>query len=344
MAGFAWLDALRALGGTQARQFARHVVLAWFTDTAAYDSLAWSSDLLSARLRRCLMNSAFLETNSDALFRAHLFRPLNRQAEHLARVLPDGLNGGALMKASIALMLAGALLPPQGSKAGDKWLRKGGALLDRELHAQILADGGHVERSPAVMLDLLQHLLDLHHVLMLTGRKLPDQLISSIGNLACALKLVTHPDGGLALFNDSTEDESSAVIMTLMRAGATGAVERDLVQLPQTGFHRMAAGRSVLISRYRPAARTRPRSRGTCRHAVLRVLGRQRAHDRQLRRASDRRRVAAGPARDRRAFRAGRRRYQFQHAAAVRGARAHAALGGGAARADRRGAMARCAS
>jgi uncharacterized heparinase superfamily protein len=246
MASFAWLDALRAMGSAPARQFARHVVLAWFADTAAYDSLTWSSDLLSARLRRCLMNSAFLETNSDALFRAHLLRPLNRQAEHLARALPDGLNGAALLKASIALMLAGALLP--GSKGGDKWLRKGGALLDRELHAQILADGGHVERSPAVMLDLLQHLLDLHHALSLTGRKLPDQLISSIGNLACALKLVTHPDGGLALFNDSTEDESSAVIMTLMRAGATGAVERDLIQLPQTGFHRMSAGRSVLIS------------------------------------------------------------------------------------------------
>ncbi|HKP25615.1 MAG TPA: heparinase II/III family protein [Dongiaceae bacterium] len=243
MASFAWLDTLRALGSAQARQFARHVVLAWFTDTATYDSLSWSADLLGARLRRCLMNSAFLETNTDALFRAHLFRPLNRQAEHLARALPDGLNGAALLKASIALMLAGVLLPH-----GDKWLRKGGKLLDRELHAQMLPDGGHVERSPAVMLDLLQHLLDLHHVLTLTQRKLPDQLIASIGNLACALKLVTHPDGGLALFNDSTEDESSAVIMTLMRAGATGAVERDLVQLPQTGFHRMAAGRSVVIS------------------------------------------------------------------------------------------------
>jgi uncharacterized heparinase superfamily protein len=243
MASFAWLDSLRALGGQGARQFARQVILAWFTDTAAYDSLTWSAGLLGARLRRCLTNSAFLETNSDALFRAHLFRSLNRQAEHLSRALPDGLNGSALLKASIALMLAGALLPQ-----GEKWLRKGGALLDRELHAQILADGGHVERSPAIMLDLLQHLLDLHHVLMLTQRKLPDQLISSIGNLASALKLMTHPDGGLALFNDSTEDESDAVLLTLMRAGGTGAVERDLVQLPQTGFQRMAAGRSALIA------------------------------------------------------------------------------------------------
>jgi uncharacterized heparinase superfamily protein len=249
MASFAWLDSLRALGGSAARQFARQVILAWFTDTAAYDSLTWSADLLAARLRRCLLNSAFLETNSDALFRAHLLRSLNRQAEHLSRVLPDGLNGAALLKASVALLLAGALLPPQGSKGGEKWLRKGGALLDRELQAQILPDGGHVERSPAVMLGLLQHLLDLHHVLTVTERKLPDQLLSTIGNLASALKLLTHPDGGLALFNDTTEDEPSSVMLTIMRADAASGIEaRDLAQLPQTGFQRMAAGKSVLIA------------------------------------------------------------------------------------------------
>jgi uncharacterized heparinase superfamily protein len=247
MASFVWLDSLRALGGPAARQFARQVALAWFTDTAPYDSLTWSADLLAARLRRCLLNSAFLETNSDALFRANLLRPLNRQAEHLSRVLPGGLNGSTLLKASIALMLAGALLP--SAKGNEKWLRKGGALLDRELHAQILPDGGHVERSPAVMLDLLQHLLDLHHVLTLTERKLPDQLLSTIGNLASALKLLTHPDGGLALFNDSTEDEATAIMLTAMRADAAGGVEaRHLAQLPHSGFQRMVAGKSVLIA------------------------------------------------------------------------------------------------
>jgi uncharacterized heparinase superfamily protein len=249
MASFAWLDSLRALGSAQARQFARHAILAWFTDTAAYVSLTWSSDLLAARLRRCLLNSGFLETNSDALFRAHLLRPLNRQAEHLSRALPDGLNGAELLKASITLMLAGALLPTHGSKGGEKWLRKGSVLLDRELQAQILPDGGHVERSPAVMLELLQHLLDLHHALVLTGRRLPDQLISTIGNLASALKLLTHPDGGLALFNDSTEDESSTVLLALMRADAASGIEtRDLAQLPHTGFQRLIAGKSVLIA------------------------------------------------------------------------------------------------
>ena len=249
MASFAWLDQLRALGGGGARQFARQMILAWFTDTAGYDSFTWSSDLMAARLRRCLMNGAFLEINSDALFRAHLLRSLNRQAEHLWRALPDGLNGSELLKASVALMLAGALLPPQGSKSVEKWLRKGGALLDRELAAQILPDGGQVERSPAVMLELLQHLLDLHHVLSLTQRRLPDQLLATIGHLGSALKLLTHPDGGLALFNDSTEDEPSAVMATLTRAEDSCGVElRDLVQLPHSGFQRLVAGKSVLIA------------------------------------------------------------------------------------------------
>jgi uncharacterized heparinase superfamily protein len=247
MARFVWLESLRALGGPAARQFARQVILAWFTDTAAYDSATWAPDMLSARLRRCLMNGAFLEINSDALFRAQLLRALNRQAEHLARTLPAGLSGAELLKAAVALMLAGALLP--ASKSSEKWLRKGGALLDRELPAQILPDGGHVERSPAIMLDLLQHLLDLHHVLTITQRKLPDQLLSIVGNLASALKLLTHPDGGLALFNDSGEDEPASVMVTLMRASASGGIEvRELAQLPHTGFQRMVAGKSVLIS------------------------------------------------------------------------------------------------
>jgi uncharacterized heparinase superfamily protein len=248
MAGFAWLDDLRALGGPATRQMARQLALAWFAETTAYDSLTWRADILAARLRRCLMNAGFLEVNSDALFRAHLLRSLNRQAEHLSRALPDGLIGSALLKAIVGLMLAGALLP-QAEQSGDKWLRRGQKLLDRELAAQILPDGGHIERSPAVMLDLLEHLLDLYQALVLARRPLPDQLATSIENLAAALRLLTHPDGGLALFNDSSEENAAEVSLALSRAAALRNGElRDLNQLPQSGFQRVAAGKTVLIA------------------------------------------------------------------------------------------------
>lgn len=248
MAAFAWLDDLRALGGPATRQTARQLTLAWFAETAAYDSLTWRADLLGARLRRCLTNAAFLEVNSDALFRAHLLRSLNRQAEHLSRALPDGLIGAELLKAATSLMLA-ALLLPQNDRSGEKWLRRGQLLLDRELAAQILPDGGHIERSPAVMLDLLRHLLDLQHAFLLTRRTPPDQLASSIENLAAALHLLTHPDGGLALFNDSSEESAAEVALALARAAALRNGElRDLSQLPHTGFQRVVAGKTVLIA------------------------------------------------------------------------------------------------
>jgi uncharacterized heparinase superfamily protein len=248
LAGFAWLDDLRALGGPATRQTARQIILAFFSETTAYDPLIWRSDLIAARLRRCLMNAAFLEVNSDALFRAHLLRSLNRQSEHLARALPDGLIGSALLKAIAGLMLA-ALLLPQTGKAGDTWLRKGQKLLDRELGHQILPDGGHIERSPAVMLELLEHLLDLHQGFTLTRRQAPEQLSSSIENLAAALRLLTHPDGGLALFNDSSEENPAEIGLALARAAALRNGElRDLVQLPHSGFQRLAAGKTVLLA------------------------------------------------------------------------------------------------
>jgi len=252
MAGFAWLDDLRALGGPATRQTARQLILAWFAETATYDSFTWRADHLAARLRRCLMNAAFLEVNSDALFRAHLLRSLNRQAEHLSRALPDGLIGSELIKAVIALMIAGALLPQgtsQGERGGDKWLRRGQALLERELAAQILPDGGHIERSPAVMLELLEHLLDLAQVLILTRRPLPDQLASCIENLASALRVTVHPDGALALFNDSSEVTSVEVALALTRAASLrGAELRELGQLPHSGFQRLTAGKTIIIA------------------------------------------------------------------------------------------------
>lgn len=248
VAGFAWLDDLRMLGGPATRQTARQIILAWFAETAAYDSFTWRSDLLAARLRRCLMNAAFLEVNSDALFRAHLLRALNRQAQHLSRALPDGLIGAELIKATVGLMIAGALLP-QNERGGEKALRRGQKLLEAELTAQILPDGGHIERSPAVTLDLLQHLLDLAQVLILTKRPLPDQLASCIENMASALRVTVHPDGALALFNDSSEVGSAEVTLALHRAASLRNAElRELIQLPHSGFQRLTAGKTTIIA------------------------------------------------------------------------------------------------
>ncbi|WP_374314567.1 heparinase II/III family protein, partial [Dongia sp.] len=166
---FAWLNDLRSVGGPSARALAKQLITRWMDENERYDEFAWRADILAARIRNILLNHTYLEVNSDALFRSQLLLSLSRQAEHLARALPDGLAGAALVKAIISLMLAGLILP-----RGEKWLAKGQALLGPTLTAQILADGGHVERSPQLMLELLQHLIDLRDVYTSAGMKLPD--------------------------------------------------------------------------------------------------------------------------------------------------------------------------
>jgi uncharacterized heparinase superfamily protein len=236
---FEWLDHLRACGGPAARQLARQLTQQWLEENPAYDSFAWRGDILADRLRRILLNQGFLEIQSDALFRSALLYSLNRQATHLARALPDGLAGSSLLKAAIALMIAGVMLPQ-----GDSWLQRGRKIFAQEIGKQMLADGGHVERSPSVMLDLLQRFLDLRHVLTLARQPLPDHLQIAIENIASVVYMMCHGDGKLALFNDTGEETPELLGEALSRVGDR---LRDLSQLPLTGYQRLKAGKTMVL-------------------------------------------------------------------------------------------------
>jgi uncharacterized heparinase superfamily protein len=238
--GFAWLQDLRSCGGPAARQLARQLTQQWLEENPSYDGFAWRSDVLAARLRQILLNHAFLEVQTDALFRSALLYSLNRQTAHLARALPDGLGGAALLKASMVLMMAGAMLPQ-----GEDHLTRGRRLFAQEIGKQILADGGHIERSPSVMLELLQHFLDLRHVLTLARQPLPDHLQIAIENLASVLHMLCHGDGKLALFNDSNEETAELIALAFSRVG--GERQRELTQLPLTGYQRLQSGRALVI-------------------------------------------------------------------------------------------------
>src|SRR4029079_2186954 len=112
-------------------------------------------------------------------FKALLMGSLYRQAAHLARALPDALYGAALLEAVIALMLSGLKLP-----RGERLLVKGRKIFGRELPRQLLADGGHVERSPQAMLERLIQLIELRDVFAAARRPLPDSLQITIESLA----------------------------------------------------------------------------------------------------------------------------------------------------------------
>jgi uncharacterized heparinase superfamily protein len=177
-----------------------------------------------------------------------------RQAQHLHRVLPAGLAGAELIAALKGLIAAGACLP-----GGEAWKRRGLTILERELPRQILADGGHAERSPARHLAVLRDLIDLRATLhkaeidkssALGGHShegqsgVPAALHEAIERMAPALHMFQHGDGGLALFNGACEDEGWRVDMVLQRAGGR---RRALKDAPESGFQRLRAGRTTVL-------------------------------------------------------------------------------------------------
>ena len=163
---------------------------------------------------------------------------VERQTRHLAHALPGGLAGQALLSGVKGLILGALAL------GHDGLLAAGLKQLARTLPRQLLADGGHVERSPAVQLAVLRDLCDLRIALESAGRQGPSELVLAIERMAPVLRMFQAGDGGLALFNDSDEGPAGAVDLTLMRADAKA---KALASAPQSGFHRLAAGPAVVL-------------------------------------------------------------------------------------------------
>ena len=115
-------------------------------------------------------------------------------------------------------------------------------------------------------------------------------LASAIERMAPALRALRHGDGGLVLFNGAKEESPVLIDLVLTQAGRGG---RARLGLTEGGFHRLQAGRSVLVIDCGAAAAAGHRPAGPCRHALDGALGRAGAADRQLRRHAGRGRAMA---------------------------------------------------
>jgi uncharacterized heparinase superfamily protein len=76
------------------------------------------------------------------------------------------------------------------------------------------------------------------------GVEAPPHLLAALDRAAPALRLFRHGDGGLALFNGTREESSALLDLVLTQGQARG---RAALELPETGFQRLQAGRSLVI-------------------------------------------------------------------------------------------------
>jgi uncharacterized heparinase superfamily protein len=236
--GFAWMRDLRALGTDAARLHARALTADWLA-RGAEEAVADAPEVMGSRLSAWLGHWDFFAATAEDQFRRAVMTRMAQDARDLSSALPaEAEHRGALAALKGAMAAAIAL-------EEDAYLQRAARFLPAEIERQFHPDGGHVERSPAMQLLALQDLIEIRNLMHGAGVEPPPHLAALLDRAAPALRLFRHGDGGLALFN-GTRDESSALIdLVLTQGQARGRAPLDL---PESGFQRLQAGRTLIIA------------------------------------------------------------------------------------------------
>ena len=237
--GFSWLRHLRAVGSTSARRRAGGLCEGWINANSGWHSLSWRPDVMAERLVNWFTHFDFI-AGDDAPFRHRLLSCLASQSRHLARAT-GAMNGGARTLRSLKGLVFSGICLPGHRPVGDKALN----ILERETARQILPDGGHMERSPFLQMTVLGDFVDLRAALGAAHWEVPGWMQGAIDRMAPMLRGFRHGDGKLALFNGTWEGDREAIDALLAQAEVKG---RPLSNAPHSGFHRLAAGRTLVIA------------------------------------------------------------------------------------------------
>ncbi len=242
--GFRWLADLAAVNSDAARERGRALIASWIERYGEWSPLAWRADVLGRRLGAWLAFYPVLSSGADDALRRRFLRSTARQARHLGRVARLGGSslgpaGHGRLEALVASVEAAACLP-----RGKDRLAKPVARFLNELERQVLPDGGHYQRSPAVHLAVLDMLVRLRATLLAGRHAVPPGLQAAIDRMAPMLRFFRHGDGRLALFNHTAEESEVAIDAVLKRADAPG---KPPASAPHTGFQRLEAGVSLAI-------------------------------------------------------------------------------------------------
>lgn len=182
--GFEWLRVLRDPGHAAQVSAWMHE---WIAQNPPGKGVGWEPYPLAVRLLHWSVLAAGHGVDSP-VFR----QSMAVQTAYLRRTLEYDVLANHLLVEACALVAGGALTESPAEAEGL-------ALLERELREQVLADGGHYERSAMYQAQVLEACLVAVAVL----KESPAWLSEAVVRMADSLEGILHPDGGIPLFGDA---------------------------------------------------------------------------------------------------------------------------------------------
>ncbi len=164
------------------------------------EPLAWNSYAIATRLgwwaRLWHTLGPHYWTRQPQLAETFL-QSMHAQASHLAAHIEWDLRANHLLRDAVGLAWAGRFF--RGGEAA-RWLNIASRIADRQADEQMLADGGHFERSPFYHLEVMDDWLTLAR--LLPARQVSEKMQATWRRSAEYARWLCHPDGRVAQFND----------------------------------------------------------------------------------------------------------------------------------------------
>jgi len=238
--GFGWLRHLRAAGTPIARENARSLVGDWITIQGRGHAVAWEPEILTRRIISWLTQAPLILQDADHVFYRTFLRSLSRQVRYLQRTAFKSRDGYPRLMAAIALALAGLCIADE-----SRLLKRATKRLCYELERQILPDGGHTSRNPAVLVALLLDLLPLRQAYAARNLPPPREVLNAIDRMMPMLRFFRHADGAFAQFNGAGTTPADSIATVLAYDDARGT---PIANASHSGYQRIESGTSLILA------------------------------------------------------------------------------------------------
>jgi uncharacterized heparinase superfamily protein len=236
---FSWLRHLGAAGDPLSATNAQALVKDWIdAHPRPRDEPAWDAVTSAERLIAWLCHSVLIVEKADLASYRRFLKSIGYHVRYLRGATPLAADGMPRLMCLTALAYADICV---ASRGGTRTAQKN---LDAELSRQVLADGGHVSRNPAVLADLLALLLPLRQSFMRVGQAPSSELLSAIDRMMLALRFFRMGDGALGRFNGSGHTPQSLISTVLRYDDVMGAIPSSA---PYSGYQRMTGGEAIVI-------------------------------------------------------------------------------------------------
>ena len=215
------------------------LVARWLAESGQYDPAAWRADVTGQRLLLALGHAPLILSSADHVYRSAVLSAIAIWARHLDRAAFRMTDGLGKAQALAGLYAAGTLIP-----GGEARSITALAALEKLLGTLVLPDGGIATRTPRDAVILAEWLIFAAGCAPAITIRSPPLFPDTLGRLVPSLKGLVLGDGIIGAWNGGAAIPAEALDRLARRSATGNALTRNG---RWSGFHRLSAGKTVLV-------------------------------------------------------------------------------------------------